>query len=225
MSVFVLLMLPTVVALGLWQLDRGEQKRTLEMAYLEQMTELPRTAQALLSLGEDNAFTRVRLAGAFTEEVFLVDNQIHDGVVGYWVVHAFAEDSGEKFLLNRGFVPAGTDRGLLPEVALAGDETRVVGMVWPFLGLIPLLDEQPWGDGYPKRVQRLDVARMAALVDAQPWEIRLEPGQPGVVEAAPFAALLSDAKHNGYAATWFGLATALTVGYLIFGVHRARERS
>ena len=65
---------------------------------------------------------------------------------------------------------------------------------------------------------------MAAVVDAAPVEVRLEPGQTGVTKAAPLASVLSDAKHLGYAATWFGLAAALLILYVIYGLKRAREQ-
>ena len=98
----------------------------------------------------------------------------------------------------------------------------VVGAVWPFLGLLPVYDEDAWAAGWPKRVQRMEITRMAKEADAVAVEIRLEPGQPGVAQAAPFASVLSDAKHRGYASTWFGLALVLSVGYVIFGIRSAR---
>jgi cytochrome oxidase assembly protein ShyY1 len=59
---------------------------------------------------------------------------------------------------------------------------------------------------------------MAVAAAAWPVELRLEAGQAGVLEPAPFASRLSDDKHRGYAATWFGLAIALVFGYLFLGV-------
>ena len=99
-------------------------------------------------------------------------------------------------------------------------QVEVIGAVWPFTGLVPLLDDDAWQGGWPKRVQRLDVERMAVAIEGSAVEIRLEPGQPGVVVAAPFAAVLSDAMHRGYAVTWFGLALALVGCYVFFGLKR-----
>ena len=41
MTVFVLLFLPILLALGNWQLQRGALKRELESNYLQQLTQLP----------------------------------------------------------------------------------------------------------------------------------------------------------------------------------------
>ena len=60
--------------------------------------------------------------------------------------------------------------------------------------------------------------RMALASGAWPVELRLEPGQPSVLEPAPFASRLSDDKHRGYAVTWFGLAVVLLFGYGYLGL-------
>ena len=219
MTVFVAAMLPTVVSLGMWQVERGAEKRALESAYLNRLTALP-VAPSDAALAKP--FTRIRLQGEFRPEIYLLDNQVRDGRVGYWLIQAFAAADGRRYLVNRGFVQAPPERSLLPELSSPAGERVVVGAVWPFLGLLPVYDEDAWAAGWPKRVQRMEITRMAKEADAVAVEIRLEPGQPGVAQAAPFASVLSDAKHRGYASTWFGLALVLSVGYVIFGVRSAR---
>ena len=218
MTLFTLVLLPTVVSLGFWQLSRGAQKRAMETDYLSQLTALP---AAPVELDGSVRFQRVRLQGRFGAEIFLLDNQIFRGRTGYWIVQVFDDDSGSRFLTNRGFVPAPQLRDELPELVTPPGTVELVGTVWPYTGLIPVLDDDEWLAGWPKRVQRMDVQRMASTVTAAPFEIRLEPGQPGVEHAAPFATVLSDAKHLGYAATWFGLAVALLAGFTVFGFKNA----
>ncbi len=191
----------------------------METDYLDRLTALPvRPSSTTIEL---QRFERVRLQGNFGEAVYLVDNQVHHGKPGYWVVQSFEDKRSGRFLVNRGFVAAPALREELPAVVTPAGEVEVIGAVWPFTGLIPVLDEDIWPNTWPKRVQRLDVARMATEIDAVPLELRLEPGQPGVTVAAPFAQVLSDDKHRGYAATWFGLAIALVVLYITLGFKAA----
>jgi cytochrome oxidase assembly protein ShyY1 len=218
MSVFTLVMLPAVVSLGFWQLSRGAEKRAMEMDYLTRLTDLP---AAVDQLDAAERFQRIRFLGQFSDEIFLVDNQVHQGRTGYWIVQVFDTINGLRLLVNRGFIAAPQRREELPETITPSGTIELVGTLWPFTGLIPVLDDDPWPEGWPKRVQRLDVERMAAAVGARAAEVRLEPGQPGVETAAPFAKVLSDAKHLGYAATWFGLALVLTAGYVAFGIRNA----
>lgn len=246
MTLFTGVMLPLTLTLGFWQVDRAAEKRQMESAYLSKITALPvpPTATAL-----DTPFQRIRVTGEFTNEIFLVDNQVANGKPGYWVLQvlqvrqvrqvereqkqqqqqkqklkhkAGAETDAVRLLVNRGHVSAPATRDTLPEVDTPAGPITLIGVVWPFTGLIPVLDDDEWPDGWPKRVQRLDVHRMAQLSDAAAAEIRLEAGQPGVLLAAPFATVLSDAKHRGYAATWFGLAIALVCLFVIYGMYAKR---
>jgi cytochrome oxidase assembly protein ShyY1 len=222
MTLFVAVLLPTVISLGFWQVSRGAEKRAMESDYLDRLTSLPVNAA---DFDPNVRFQRVKLVGEFQPQQFLVDNQVLQGKPGYWILQLLVEEQGKRFIVNRGFVAAGPSRENLPQVKTPQTKVNLLGVVWPFTGLVPVLDDDQWDTSWPKRVQRLDIKRMAALLSAEPVEIRLEPGQPGVVDAAPFAQVLSDAKHRGYAATWFGLAITLVIGYLFLGLKNARERS
>ena len=147
MTLLVGILLPTVISLGLWQVSRGAQKRAMETDYLEQLTALPVMAG---DLQLDRDFQRVRLRGEYMPQVFLVDNQIADGQVGYWLVQGFADTSGRTFLVNRGHVVAPESRDVLPTIDTPAGEVQLVGAIWPFTGLVPVLDEDVWADGWPK---------------------------------------------------------------------------
>jgi surfeit locus 1 family protein len=220
MSVFVAVMLPTVISLGLWQLERADEKRWYESRQLQRMGDLPRPPPR--ELDADSAFLRVAIAGRYDpDRYYLVDNRVHGGRPGYWAVSRFQADDGRVWLVNRGWIAGAPGRDALPEVATPWDPVRVVGVVWPDTGLPPLLAPDPWPPQWPKRVQRLDVARMAADGAAVvPVEVRLEPGEPGSLQPAPLDVVFSPAVHHGYALQWFGLGAALAIGYLVFGFRR-----
>lgn len=213
MTAFFLVMMPLLVALGNWQVQRGDYKRQLENQYLAKLTELPqRPTQETLS----QPFQALRLAGRYHPEMFMVDNQVVDGKTGYWIYHVFEDVNMGPVLINRGFI-ASSDGRELPAVPTPQGDLRLIATVWPQLGLIPAWGAQEWSSDWPKRVQRANISRMSATSGAWPAELRLEPGQPSVLQPAPFASRLSDEKHRGYAATWFGLAVVLLLGYLYLG--------
>ena len=58
-----------------------------------------------------------------------------------------------------------------------------------------------------------------------PAEVRLEPGQPGVLEPVPVDFDFRPERHQGYAVQWFSMAAALAVVYVAFGFKRSREQS
>lgn len=221
MSLFVALFLPILLSLGFWQLNRAEEKRHLEDEILDRIGALPAPPGARV-----RDFERVRLAGAFEpEHSFLLDNQTHDGVVGFAVITSFLGDDGRRWLVHRGYLAGDPGRRALPEVRTPSGHLTLVGLVWPEFGLLPVYGANDWPTGWPKVVQRLEVERMAAMLDnAVPREIRLEAGQPGVFAAAETNLNMPAAKHTGYAVQWFGLAIVLIGGYLYFGL-RPRDVS
>ena len=148
--------------------------------------------------------------------MFFVDNQVLQGATGYWVYQVFEDDSVGRVLINRGFV-ASNGRQRLPAVPTPPGDLRLTATVWPQLGLIPAWGSQDWSADWPKRVQRANVMRMSTTSGTWPVELRGEPGQPSVLQAAPFASRVSDETHRGYAATWFGLAVVLLLGSLYLG--------
>lgn len=222
MTLFALLMLPTTIALGFWQLARAAEKQALEDSFYDRFGMLPVPAPADPA-GID--FLRVRLEGRYLPgRDYLVDNRIERGRPGYWVVSVFGTLDGRRWLVNRGWLAGAPQREQLPEVPGADGAQTLVGVVWPDTGLPPLLAPDPWPSGWPRRVQRLDVARMAADDErVVPVEIRLEHDQPGVLEAAPTQIDFAPARHQGYAVQWFGLALVLCVGYAVFGLTKRQE--
>ena len=129
MTVAVGVMVPLVCMLGFWQLDRGAEKRRYQEVLFARMAA---PAVAPPDAGQLEPFVRIRLEGEFEEQrYFLVDNQIADGKVGYWVVHSFSAADGRRWLVNRGWFPAGLRRESLPAVPAPSGPVVTVGVAWP----------------------------------------------------------------------------------------------
>lgn len=216
-----------LAALGLglaaWQLQRAEEKRVLENGYVDSMGGLPVAAGALTG-GSADHFRRVRLEGRFdTARSFLVDNQIREGHPGYAVVTPFVDRSGLRVLVNRGWVAASVSRSVLPVIATPSDVVRTEAVVWPDTGLPPLLGDDIWAHGWPKRAQRLNVQRLGAEVGIDyPFVLRLEAGQPGAFRVSTVPPRLTAARHQGYAVQWAALTVLVTIGWLVLGLRRGR---
>lgn len=106
------------LALGLWQLGRGQEKRTLA-AKIERLAQQPPIAISERELNAaDVELRRVEARGVFEPRyMVLIDNRIWHRQAGYHVVMPLKLGDGARYVLvNRGWVAAEPDRRRLPEV-------------------------------------------------------------------------------------------------------------
>lgn len=212
--------LPTAVAaavfgllcgLGFWQLDRAVGKEEREIAAAEARAIV---LDEIALDGEVREFARLRLEGRYdSSRQFLQDNRTHQGRAGYYVLTPFRIASHGAVLVNRGWVPAGPDRTVLPEIAVPADALRLRGTVrLPREDLVVLGDTGYAADGWPKVVQRveIDAMRRSLGYPLAAWLVALDRDAPhGFVREWKAAPGLSPDRHRGYAFQWFALATAL----------------
>ncbi|MGB5323961.1 MAG: SURF1 family protein [Pseudomonadales bacterium] len=221
---FVLILLPVLLRLGFWQLERAEEKRALLARYEQQRSEPPLYPATLraLSSPERAAFRRVLLRGEFlANRSLLLDNQVLDGRVGYQLLQPFLTDSGDSFLVNRGWLPGAPDRSV-PGLPAQIGSVEILASVYIPAGKPVLLAADDWSGAWPLRVQYIDVDRVAALLerDLYPYVLRIEADQPGALTVRWPAVNTRPAKHTGYAVQWFAMSLAL----LLCGVFASLKR-
>lgn len=224
-SLVVLLLLPILVALGFWQLSRGEQKRELLASYAERRAAEPLSVHELLSV-QDPAFRRVRLHGHFdTEHSLLLDNRQHDGQVGVELLQPFQDQaSGNWLLLNRGWLPW-PDRRTPPVFSTPEQPVSLDAWVYVAPGATFQLHADPAGARWPRLVTAVEPGKLWSELGRSgfAYEVRQESGPGAYLTQWPVVAMGPE-KHLGYAVQWFAMALALFALYLYLGWHNAREK-
>lgn len=227
LSLLVLLFLPLCVRLGFWQLAREEEKLLLQESWLARQMDLPVPLQTLDPAG-DLQYRQVELEGRFDNaHVFLLDNRIHEGRVGFEVVQAFTLTDGLVAFVNRGWLPQGPDRRQLPLPPPVEGEVRLRGSVYVPVGEALVLGDIAPGEEWPKLMQTLEPAELAGLaalapdVSVFPYSVRLAEATPGVLQRNWRVISTTPEKHRGYAVQWFAMATALLLLYLYYSTRPA----
>lgn len=205
------------VQLGNWQLNRAEQKREIG-ARIAQFSESE--AEQILSAREPAPpeWSHVRLTGEWLAgAVMFHDNRVHERQPGYHVLMPLRLQDGSAVLVNRGWVPAGLDRTVLPEVVTPAGSADLTGRV-----VLP--EQEPFSLGSDPRDgarwQFVDPAAYAEWsgVSVAPWVVQqTSAAADGLLRDWPAPALGED-THRGYALQWFSLAAlalALT-GFYVF---------
>lgn len=200
-------LVPVLVGLGVWQVDRAWQKQAQAERWQQgdEVTEWPPETGAV---GQP-----VLLEGRYDPEVvWMLDNRTRDGRRGYEVLHLFRTPS-DAVVVNRGWVAGPGDRDQLPEVAVPeGKSITVRARVsdWPEPMVLGEVDPVN-ADGWPRRVAKLTQERAAGPGrNVHPSMVRLvNDTQPGAQRTGWDSERMGAATHYGYAAQWFALALLL----------------
>lgn len=219
------------VLLGFWQLGRADQSRAAAERF-EAMRELP--AMRLRTADEpDDAlrYRQVEISGRYVpDRQFLLDNVVHDGVVGYNVLTPFEPDDGGRWLLvNRGWVRADPDRRVRPDVSLDPARLRIEGMldVLPEPGL--RLGHEPAAErDAPLHVLSFPtVADLERLLDRPLYahQLRLDSAAPHGFDRDFPAPGLAPERHLGYAVQWWLFGSIAGGAAAVIGWRVLRRRT
>ena len=226
-TVVVLALLPVLVFLGVWQLGRAEQKRTLLDSYAVHRTAAPLNVGQLMSTSTP-AFRRVQLRGHLdAQHSLLLDNRVRDGKVGVELLQPFQDQaSGQWLLLNRGWIEWPSRR--TPPVFSTPDRlVELEGWVYESPGTPFQLQADPATGNWPRLVTAVFPVKVWAELGRSGFndEVRIAPGLAAYQADWPVIATgMGPEKHTAYAVQWFAMALALCGLYGYLGWHNAREK-
>ncbi|MDD5460421.1 MAG: SURF1 family protein [Methylococcales bacterium] len=216
-----LCLLPLLIALGIWQLGRAEEKRAFlekqEQALASEVIEL----SAAADIDADAArYKKAKIVGRYDlTHQFLIDNQISEGKVGYFVLTPLLLQGEDKaVLVNRGWIPINKDRTILPDITIKEQQAVVTGRInhFPVVGIKIPGAEIPT-DNWPSVVQVVDSQVLAKKLNYSlfPFQIELDKDAPeGYKREWRTNTIMLPEQHTAYAMQWFALA--LTLSLLFF---------
>ena len=219
-TLFTIPVLLICVALGVWQLQRLEWKRGLIAERAAAVTALPARPPQTLVEARAMEFHPVVVDG-----VFLHDKEIFVGATdprgraGFHLLTPLREPGGRIVFVNRGFIPSERkDPATRPASQLAGT-VHISGLLrlppaatpnWFLPDNRPDLNYWFW----------VDLPAMAAadgLANAAPFYIDADVApNPGGWPKGGVTPIALPNDHLQYAITWFSLAVALVVIYLLY---------
>lgn len=210
--------------LGVWQLDRAQQKLQLQAAVDAEAARAPLDNAAL---GVATVHRRVVLRGNWVaERTVWLDNRPMDGRAGFYVVTPLRlAGRADAILVQRGWAPRSqADLRQLPPLATPAGEVEVTGRLAASPSRLYELGE---GAGGAIR-QNLDPAAFAVesgLALLPLTVVQAEPGgaDDGLLRHWP-APDLGLHKHYGYAFQWFALCALIVGLYVWFQLLRPRLR-
>jgi len=218
-TIATLLVLPLLISLGLWQSGKADQKQIMQDLYDKKENAV------VIHVGSEELdvksvrYSKIETHGYYEPEYqILIDNQVYKGQAGYHVVTPLHIAGSEiRILVNRGWIPLGVDRNILPTINTPKNEVEVVGLVQlPSSKYIELSNQTTSKLDWQLVWQNLDIDRYKKVVTfkIQPAVLLLDPvsAAGGYVRDWPKPNLGIDVN-RGYAIQWYLMALALIVIY------------
>lgn len=225
-SLVMLVLLPLLISLGFWQLDRAEQKRELQILLNERLARPSVQTGSSALLFTDMRFRKVDIQGQFDgKRQYLLDNRINQGRPGYEVYTPLRFDGGAGIILvNRGWRPLGKDRRILPDISLDSEKIRVSGVLslppgkLLSLGADGTLQQNDW----PRRVRNIDLQQIGMQLGytMPPYVLQLDAGSKSAYVQIWKAYADSPQKNLSYAIQWFSMAGVLLLIYIVLNSRR-----
>jgi cytochrome oxidase assembly protein ShyY1 len=209
-----------MVNLGLWQLHRLDERKSVNAQVAEHIAAPVADFSAIVSSEVDEAeaeWRLVRVTGTYVnEEMVLIVNRSQNGAAGRDVVMPLKLNDGRKVLVNRGFIPLTVDTPPTPT-----GEVTIIGHLRPSQKRSALGAVDP-SEGTLAEMQRIDISRVDQQTSGS-----LEPMYVQLVESTPPETVLSlvpvpeltNGPHLSYAFQWFFFSAVALFGW-IFVVRR-----
>lgn len=212
---------PLFVSLGIWQLQRAEEKSAINALRASRIQE----PSMRLGPGAPPDLEAMRYRPIFAEgeydtaHQFLLDNQMQGQMPGYHVLTPLRlAGSGQAILVNRGWVPQGPSRAALPYIGLGtSGKLRVQGKL-DYLHRVGfrLKGAEIPAAGWPSVVQLPEADQLAERLGYPllPYQVLLDPDAESGYLRVWHAAPLDPGKNLGYALQWFLFAAGAAFFFL-----------
>lgn len=216
-----------MIALGVWQLQRMQQKQLRLQSIAQKYVSAPMHPFAVSDRYTDIRDVPVRVTGTLqSEKVVLIDNQIQQGQPGYDVLVPMLTQQ-KTLLVNMGWVAGSNDRTSLPKIDFPKGEVTLEGvLLQPQLN--PMVTEtQTNFTHYPLVLQQVDIELLNQQWQSTlPMMIVQRLDSQSAIDLLPsqwHPVVMSPEKHLGYAIQWFGLAIAAVIIFFSVILRRAKQ--
>ncbi len=188
--VIVVIVVGAFIRLGIWQLDRLEERRAQNETVAARMEMPPIGFDSLLAgvPESEREFRRVVVTGIFdVDQEVLIRSRTHNGEAGFHVVTPLVSDTGVTVLVNRGWVPLDLDEPPVGPALPPMDAVEVAGTVRDSQSAPSLGPDDP-PEGRLQRLYWVDIPRLQQQIPdrAGPGVCRPRLPVPGATRAAAY---------------------------------------
>ena len=209
--IFAIIFVPITISLGIWQIERANEKKLIIANYDKLLVSAPIALQKNQML---NNWQPIETTGTYEDTIVYEDNAINNGKAGFKVYHLFRNDDGTFIFIHRGFIERNLIKNNLPEVEIPAEKKSIYGTT---------LFKQ--NNTFVKNIEESDsriiqefntsllIERYPMLKDKylHPFLFNLDIRDVNKYQPIEKPVNMTASKHIGYAIQWFGLCAALII--------------
>ena len=209
--IFAIIFVPITISLGMWQIERANEKKLIIANYDKLLVSAPIALQKNQML---NNWQPIETTGTYEDTIVYEDNAINNGKAGFKVYHLFRNDDGTFIFIHRGFIERNLIKNNLPEVEIPTEKKSIYGTT---------LFKQ--NNTFVKNIEESDSRiiqefNASLLIDKypmlkdkylHPFLFNLDIRDVNKYQPIEKPVNMTANKHIGYAIQWFGLCAALII--------------
>ena len=209
--IFAILFVPITISLGLWQIERANEKKVIIANYDKLLVSTPIALQKEQPLEN---WQPIETVGAYQDLVIYEDNAINSGKAGFKIYHLFQNGDGTFIFVHRGFIERNLIKNNLPRIDTPVGKKNIKGTT---------LFKQ--NNTFVKNIEESDIRiiqefntsvlieRFPILKDRylHPFLFNLDVRDADKFQPIEKPVNMTATKHIGYAIQWFGLCAALII--------------
>jgi len=189
------------IFLGVWQIERGQEKQDTYNLYLKNIYKEPKE---LHNLHENiSEFTKIKVFGDFMlEKQFLLDNQVYNQKAGYDVITPLEVDD-KILLVNRGWV-SNNNRQSIPDISIVKTKNPIIGYVYYYKNSY-MLSNDIYENKWPLLIQSININKKSSLLNKEilPYVLIMNESQDNAYNLKKIYKKNPQLKHYMYAGQWF----------------------
>ena len=209
--IFAIIFVPITISLGLWQIERANEKKVIISNYDKLLVSTPITLQKEQPLEN---WQPIETVGAYQDLVIYEDNAINSGKAGFKVYHLFQNGDGTFIFVHRGFIERNLIKNNLPRIDTPLRKKNIKGTA---------LFKQ--NNTFVKNIEESDIRiiqefNTSVLIESfpilkdrylHPFLFNLDVRDADKFQPIEKPVNMTASKHIGYAIQWFGLCAALII--------------
>ncbi|VAW65535.1 Cytochrome oxidase biogenesis protein Surf1, facilitates heme A insertion [hydrothermal vent metagenome] len=228
-SIITAALLYLMISLAFWQLDRAEYKSNLQ-TIIESKQNTDALDFNIVDKTDDKwLYQPVFIEGQFDPAFqLLYDNQVNNMIAGYSIFTPLKISSTQAILVNRGWLPTGKSRSILPDISITEQlrKVRLNGLLAPPPSKTLVLSSNANSYAqWPAILQYIDIAEIEQHLNIKLLPMTLimnESGQTNF-DILPIRINMRSEKHTAYAFQWFALSFTLFIIYIIVNTKRTEH--